>query len=150
MGDRYRRFGSWQTGMLVFIRFLGWISLVLLIINSMLYVIRGIYFNWLETGSNTWHYFRQLNRDFERLHGWTGLLLVFTGLAHGWLALGGRLYYHTGLLVWLSVLVLCGTFIAGRLIPYLKIRRRWLIFHRYTFLAQLVFLVVHLISPGFI
>lgn len=129
---------------------LGWINLGLLIINLLFYISKRTYIYWLETGSKSWRYFRQLTRGLERIHKRAGFLLIVIGFIHGYLKLGYRFYFHTGFLVWLSVVLLMLTYLLGRWIPALRRRNRWLWLHKYILPALFVFLIVHFINPWFI
>lgn len=129
---------------------LGWINLGFLIVGFIFFVSERIYVYWLETGSDSWKYFRRLTRDLERTHKIAGSVLIVSGFMHGFLELGYRFYFHTGFLVWFSSVLLLLTYLLGRWIPFLRRRNRWLLLHKYILPALIVFLIVHLINPWFI
>jgi len=82
---------------------------------------------------------------FSKIHRLTGLLLILLGLLHGYLALGSRIAWHTGTLLWISILVIFGLFLLGKA----KILKRWVNWHRIADLCFWGLLLLHLLNPWF-
>ena len=84
-------------------RLLGWVSVALAVIASSPYWLRKL---------NSWTFKTKDKRFFRLLkflrpvHKIAGIALAVISLYHGYLALGGRLRLHTGLLVYLCFLLI--------------------------------------------
>lgn len=121
-------------------RLLGWVSVVLAVIASSPYWLRKL---------NSWTFKTKDKRFFRLLkflrpvHKIAGIALAVISLYHGYLALGGRLRLHTGLLVYLSFLL---TAILGAL-HYFKKNKHVFKSHKIVALISFAFFLLHLISP---
>jgi len=80
---------------------------------------------------------------FSKIHRLTGLLLIVFGLLHGYLALGNRIAWHTGMLLWISILVIFAIFLLGKA----KIIKAWVQWHRIADLCFWGLLLLHLLNP---
>lgn len=111
----------------------AWISVVLLFYNFSLFPMRRIFKN-----------FRTMKKFLQygsKIHRFTGFILMATGILHGYLALG-RITFHTGFILWLGIVLL---FVYYLLRKFLK--KRWVIFHRYTDFVVIVLFFIHFFVP---
>ncbi|MDD4080814.1 MAG: hypothetical protein PHP02_05315 [Eubacteriales bacterium] len=121
-------------------RVLGWISVALAVIASSPYWLRAL---------NKWTFktrdkrFLNLIKHLRPIHKAAGILLAATALVHGWMALGGRITLHTGLLVYLGFLL---TVILGIAFFYAKDRRAFK-GHKVMALAGFLLFLLHLVRP---
>lgn len=123
-------------------RILGWINVGLLLFNLFPFFVRIIYYRMKK--SPVLSYLMKIARLFRRYHKLSGLTLVVLGIIHGYLALGGYLYFHTGMLLWILIVSMFVLYLLGRL-PFF--RRSWLFLHRYLGVSLLAFFLLHLIKP---
>jgi len=91
--------------------FLGWINVFLVSINTLLYLTRLIYKKiGLKKTTEFWITYKKMMAVLKKVHIFSGLAVIILGLVHGVMMLGGSLYMHTGLLVWINMLFLFGIF----------------------------------------
>ncbi len=111
----------------------AWISAVLLFYNFSLFPLRRLF----RKNKNAAKFLRY----GSIVHRYTGIALLITAITHGYLALGG-LYWHTGLLLWLGVVVLFAYYLLRKIM-----RRRWLLLHRYTDFVVIGLFFLHFFFP---
>ncbi|PLV56024.1 hypothetical protein [Thermotoga sp. SG1] len=123
-------------------RVLGWINVGLLIFNLFPFFVRVIY--KLKRESRLLFHMMNIAKYFRKYHKLSGLVLIVLGFVHGYLALGGYIYFHTGTLLWILITTMFLIYLLGKLRFF---RRHWIIFHRYLGVSLLVFLLLHLLTP---
>lgn len=111
----------------------AWISVVLMFYNFSLFPLRRLLKNVKPA--------RSFLRYMSKTHRFTGIGLVVTGITHGYLALGS-ITLHTGLVLWLGVVLLFMYYLFRKIL-----KKRWLIFHRYTDLLVIVLFFIHFFFP---
>ncbi len=91
--------------MYVWMKTLGWINFTLLVINTSLFLTRWFYRTFNKRLERfPWEGFKKLMVMLAAVHPWTGTILLFTALYHGYLATGGFVLY-SGSLVFIGVVV---------------------------------------------
>ena len=126
--------------------FLGWINVFLVIINTLLYLTRLIYKKiGFKKTTEFWITYKKMMAVLKKVHIFSGLTVIILGLAHGVMMLGGSLYMHTGLLVWINMLFLFGIFALSKLSKTLK--KIWILPHRLLAITLWGLLILHLIKP---
>ncbi|HQH33342.1 MAG TPA: hypothetical protein PLA84_07415, partial [Petrotogaceae bacterium] len=109
--------------------FLGWINVFLVSINTLLYLTRLIYKKiGLKKTTEFWITYKKMMAVLKKVHIFSGLAVIILGLVHGVMMLGGSLYMHTGLLVWINMLFLFGIFALSKLSKTFK--KIWILPHR--------------------
>lgn len=132
--------------------FLGWLTVILAAWNLTLFVVRRVWKIWRKRQTTkekktppAW--LKYWLKAMQHTHPITGMLMLATGLAHGYLALGQQIMMHTGLLVWLGVIALFGIRIVGIMI---KSFRRWRMVHTALDFVFWGLLILHLTNPWLI
>lgn len=121
-------------------KLLGWVSVALAVVASSPY--------WLRT-LNNWTFktrdkrFFALLKFLRKLHKVLGLLLAAVALYHGFMALGGRIRLHTGLLAYAAFLL---TALLGIWHHFRKNKTVFKV-HKATALAGFLFFALHLLEP---
>ena len=121
-------------------RVLGWISIVLVVIASSPYWLRKL---------NSWTFktkdkrFIKLLKVLRPVHKAAGIALAAIALYHGWLALGGQIKLHTGLLVYLSFLLTA----ALGAVHFFKKDKRVFKGHKAMVVISFALFLLHLIAP---
>lgn len=126
--------------------FLGWLNVSLVIINTMLYLTRLIYKKIVSKKNNGfWITYKMMMAVLKKVHIFSGAAVIILGLVHGLMMLGGSLYIHTGLLVWINILFLFGIFALSKLSKTFK--KIWILPHRLLAITLWGLLILHLIKP---
>ncbi len=126
--------------------FLGWINVFLVSINTLLYLTRLIYKKiGLKKTTEFWITYKKMMAVLKKVHIFSGLTVIILGLVHGVMMLGGSLYMHTGLLVWINMLFLFGIFALSKLSKTFK--KIWILPHRLLAMTLWGLLILHLIKP---
>ena len=126
--------------------FLGWINVFLVSINTLLYLTRLIYKKiGLKKTTEFWITYKKMMAVLKKVHIFSGLAVIILGLVHGVMMLGGSLYMHTGLLVWINMLFLFGIFALSKLSKTFK--KIWILPHRLLAMTLWGLLILHLIKP---
>ena len=125
--------------------FLGWINVFLVSINTLLYLTRLIYKKiGLKKTTEFWITYKKMMAVLKKVHIFSGLAVIILGLVHGVMMLGGSLYMHTGLLVWINMLFLFGIFVLSKLSKTFK--KIWILPHRLLAMTLWGLLILHLIK----
>ncbi|HOT31977.1 MAG TPA: hypothetical protein PLM73_06370 [Petrotogaceae bacterium] len=125
--------------------FLGWINVFLVSINTLLYLTRLIYKKiGLKKTTEFWITYKKMMAVLKKVHIFSGLAVIILGLVHGVMMLGGSLYMHTGLLVWINMLFLFGIFALSKLSKTFK--KIWILPHRLLAMTLWGLLILHLIK----
>jgi len=111
----------------------AWISVILLFYNFSLFPLRRILKRY--KGAQKFLAFG------SKLHRFTGFALLTTGALHGYLALG-RIALHTGWLLWTGVLLLFVYYLLRK-----QLKKRWILFHRFTDFLVVGWFFVHFFYP---
>lgn len=119
------------------VRFLGWFNFTLIIFNFSLFFARRFNKHLLTNRS---FFMRDVSRFLSSLHPITGIVVVITGIIHGYLALGS-IRLHSGLILWLTIVI---TGILAGWGKKLRIRY-WVARHRLASLLIIVSLILHLV-----
>jgi len=126
--------------------FLGWINVFLVSINTLLYLTRLIYKKiGFKKTTEFWITYKKMMAVLKKVHIFSGLAVIILGLVHGVMMLGGSLYMHTGLLVWINMLFLFGIFVLSKLSKTFK--KIWILPHRLLAMTLWGLLILHLIKP---
>lgn len=126
--------------------FLGWINVFLVSINTLLYLTRLIYKKiGFKKTTEFWTSYKKMMAVLKKVHIFSGLTVIILGLVHGVMMLGGSLYMHTGLLVWINMLFLFGIFVLSKLSKTFK--KIWILPHRLLAMTLWGLLILHLIKP---
>ncbi len=122
-------------------RVLGIISALLLLFNISFFVMRRIYkYSKHKTEKGA-----KFLKVIKKVHIVTGITLVFTGLIHGLWALGWRLQFHTGTILWFTILLM---FIGYLFRPIIKKKgKKWTPIHRTMGFIALGLLALHYFFP---
>lgn len=112
---------------------LAWVSVVLLFYNFSLFPLRRLLKNVKSA--------RKYLSYGSKIHRFTGVALLMTGIIHGYLALG-TIRFHTGLLLWSGVVLLFAYYLLRKFL-----KKRWLILHRYTDFIVLGLFFIHFFFP---
>lgn len=121
-------------------KLLGWLSVALILIATAPYWLRKINQWTVKTKDKR---FLNLIKRLRPIHRIAGVLLAIIALAHGWMALSGRIALHTGLLLYLALLLTAGLGAAF----YFKKDRRAFKGHKVMALVSVLLLLLHLIKP---
>jgi hypothetical protein len=125
--------------------FLGWINVFLVSINTLLYLTRLIYKKiGFKKTTEFWITYKKMMAVLKKVHIFSGLAVIILGLVHGVMMLGGSLYMHTGLLVWINMLFLFGIFALSKLSKTFK--KIWILPHRLLAMTLWGLLILHLIK----
>lgn len=114
-------------------KILAWVSVVFLFYNFSLFPLHRLLKNA--------KFARKFLLYSSKIHRFTGFTLIITGISHGYLALG-TIKFHTGFVLWLGIVLLFSYYLLRKFL-----RRRWLIFHRYTDFAVIVMFFIHFFIP---
>lgn len=121
-------------------KLLGWINVVILGIIITPYLLKFLNKNFFKTRNK--NYFT-LVKVFRKLHKPLGLALMFFGIIHGYMALGGfRL--HTGSIFFISILItgaLGGAF-------YKTKKKEFFKWHKGMAFLSVVLFLLHLFAPS--
>ena len=119
---------------------LGWLNALLLILMILPFILvraNKMIFKGKNKG------LQSITKLLRKVHKQMGLVLVVTGITHGYLALGGFIL-HTGTLLYLSLIA---TGSMGFLF-YRKKKKILLQLHRYLAALVIALLALHLIFPS--
>jgi len=121
---------------------LGWINVFLLVFNVMLFFVRRFYKYTKNEKIKSDKNIMKIMKFMAKVHKYSGILLLILAPVHGYIALGYKIKWHTGFLLWLSIIF---TFLLYALKKVLK--SSWIKLHRITAIMIFVFLFIHLINP---
>ncbi|ACJ76400.1 hypothetical protein THA_1979 [Thermosipho africanus TCF52B] len=82
------------------IGFLGWLNVSLLVFNFISFPLRLLNQKLKNVKLAV------LIRFLKKYHKLTGLFLIISGFVHGFLALGYSFYFHTGSLLWWTIILM--------------------------------------------
>jgi hypothetical protein len=119
--------------------FLGFLTLFLLFLNVFLFFGKTINEYIFKGKSKLFKSFVQKSRNW---HMYFAALLIIVAMIHGYIALGGRLIFHSGYVLFLSI-VLAG--IGGISFKLLK-NKKILQTHKAFAVVSIVLLIWHIIS----
>lgn len=121
------------------VKILGWINVFILMLTSFVYSGRTIDKLIFQGKNQTFKNFIKLSSNW---HSYLAVLLITISALHGYLALGGMLYFHTGYLLSFTIIL---TGIIGILF---KLQKKKQLFKLHKILAVLIiiFLIWHIIS----
>ncbi|GAB6189033.1 hypothetical protein JCM30566_07720 [Marinitoga arctica] len=127
------------------VEFLGWLNVFFLSFNLSLFIIRRLYKYFIKNKkSQKAKFIVKLMFYLKKYHKLSGILLIIFGIIHGYLALNGNLYFHTGVILWLGIVLMFGLYFLSK-IEYFKFF--WIKLHRYVGLGLIILLLIHLINP---
>ncbi|MBM7559707.1 hypothetical protein [Marinitoga litoralis] len=127
------------------VEILGWINVFLLVFNLSLFISRRIYKNFIkDKKSKIAKYFVVVMNVLKKYHKLSGILLVINGIIHGYIALNKNLQLHTGLILWLSIVLMFSLYLLGRIELF---KKNWIKWHRYLGFILIILLLIHLINP---
>lgn len=106
---------------------LAWINFALLILASLLFLSRRLFKKLSNKKSPLGLFLRRIMPLLKAVHPLLGLSFIVIGFIHGYLALGG-IMFHSGLLVWLTALLM--GLIAGVGKTVKPLQKHWLKLHR--------------------
>lgn len=118
---------------------LGWINVFILFLTSFAYSGKKID-KFIFRGENKT--IKTLIKISRGWHVYLAILLITISVLHGYLALGGMIYFHTGYLLLLTI-TLTGTI--GILFKLLK-KKQLFKLHKISALILVVFIILHIIS----
>lgn len=126
---------------------LAWINVALMIIASLLFITRRIFKKLGDKKSPFALFLRRIMPLLQKIHPIIGLSFIVVSFIHGYLALG-LITLHTGLLVWLTALLMGTVATVGK---GLRINQKtWLKIHRPLALLLWALFFLHYFNPWLI
>ncbi len=130
----------------------AWLTVALAVWNFLLFLVRRVWKLWRKRQTATEkkiqpRWLKILLTVLQKSHPLTGLLMVVTGILHGYLALGQSLMMHTGLLLWIGIIALLSIRLMGLV---WKSFRKWRIIHIGLDFLFWGLLILHLTQPWLI
>lgn len=114
---------------------LGWLNLFLILLTSLIYPIKKVYFKNRKSG------LLKIFKVARQLHPLLGFIIVLIGLIHGCLALGS-IRLHTGYLILYTIIIMGCITTLGR--KGKTFNNTWLSLHRAFVPFLFLFIFVHL------
>ena len=122
--------------------FLGWVNVVLIVYLALFPIIIEINKRGFKGKNKN---FNKMLKYGRKIHPVAGILLIFSGVIHGYIMLGGSLIFHTGMLL---VFLLCVNAVTG--FVFRKKRNRGLaLFHRITGVLIVLSFLLHFFNPWY-
>jgi uncharacterized protein with FMN-binding domain len=119
----------------------AWISIILTVILSAIYVLRKLIGK--SKGKNA--YLLVLNKSLRKHHKLLGILLVVTGLIHGYFSSESILSFNLGTVAWILSILLGLNWMARKKLSKYK---GWIYYHRILTLVFILTIVLHVVQVG--
>lgn len=119
----------------------AWISMVLTFILSIIYILRKLIIK--SKGKNST--LITLNRSLRKHHKLIGILLVITGLIHGYFSSESILSFNFGTIAWVVSVLLGLNWMARKALSKYK---SWIYYHRILTAAFILTIVIHIVQVG--
>ncbi|WP_206075992.1 hypothetical protein [Marinitoga lauensis] len=124
---------------------LGWLNVFFLSFNLSLFVVRRIYRVFIRNKNyRIEKYFIGIIKILQRYHKLSGILLIITGIIHGYIELNGNLYLHTGIILWFGIILMFLVYLLRKIKLF---KKAWIKWHRYVGFILIILLLIHLIDP---
>jgi uncharacterized protein with FMN-binding domain len=120
---------------------LAWISVILAIFLSVIYILRIIG----RRPSKYKDFLNKLNKSMRKHHKKVGIALVVTGLVHGLFSSEAVLSFNLGTLSWIISILLGVNWMVRKWLSQFK---GWLYYHRVLTLAFMAIIIWHVIDVG--
>lgn len=121
---------------------LGWVSVVLVFLLSVIYILRVVNKQFFDNKQPT---LKKLNKGLRKPHILLGKLALLTAFIHGLTSTGEILSFNYGTYVFVFMLLLGVSFMLKK---QLKAYMGFMFYHRILTLITIVLLVIHLIDIG--
>ena len=122
-----------------------WINFTLLVINTSLFLTRWFYRTFNKRLERfPWKGFKKLMVVLAAVHPWTGSILLFTALYHGYLATGGFVLY-SGSLVFIGVFAQFIVYLLGKYVSAMK--KKWRPIHKGLMIVTWALFLFHIFAP---
>jgi|SRR6056297_2462387 len=122
---------------------LGWINVVLVTISLSYFFVKLFFKKYKFKTKESKIKFAQAIKKISKYHKINGVLILIVALIHAYLILGTVFYWHTGLVLFLAILLNLLIYLLGKI----KLLKKWLLFHKYTAILIFIFLIIHLTNP---
>lgn len=119
----------------------AWISILLTFILAIVYVLRKLIIK--SQGKNT--VLISINKKLRKHHKLVGILLVITGLIHGYYSSESIFSFNFGTIAWVVSVLLGLNWMARKALSKYK---GWIYYHRILTAAFLLTIVVHIVQVG--
>jgi uncharacterized protein with FMN-binding domain len=119
----------------------AWISILLTVVLSIIYVLRKI----IVKSKNKNAYLLTLNKSLRKYHKLLGILLVITGLIHGYFSSESILSLSLGTVAWIVSILLGLNWMARKKLSKYK---SWIYYHRILTLVFILTIVLHVVQVG--
>ncbi|KLO20998.1 hypothetical protein X275_10225 [Marinitoga sp. 1197] len=127
------------------VEFLGTLNIFFLVFNLSLFFVRRIYKYFItEKQSKIAKLILFIMKILKKYHKISGILLIVVGITHGYLALNGNLYLHTGLILWIGIIFMFLIYTLGKINIF---KNTWIKWHRYIGMFLIILLIIHLVDP---
>ena len=119
----------------------AWISVLLTIALSIIYILRKLIVQ--SKGKNI--YLISLNRKLRKHHKLIGIILVITGLVHGYFSSESILSLNLGTASWIISILLGLNWMAKKSLSKYK---GWIYYHRILTVAFILAIILHVVQVG--
>ncbi len=119
----------------------AWISVLLTIALSIIYILRKLIVQ--SKGKNI--YLISLNRKLRKHHKLIGIMLVITGLVHGYFSSESILSLNLGTASWIISILLGLNWMAKKSLSKYK---GWIYYHRILTVAFILAIILHVVQVG--
>lgn len=119
----------------------AWISVLLTVALSIIYILRKVI---VHTKSKN-IYFIKLNKGLRKHHKVMGILLVITGVIHGYFSSESILSINLGTIAWIVSILLGLNWMARKSLSKYK---SWIYYHRVLTAAFILTIILHVVQVG--
>jgi uncharacterized protein with FMN-binding domain len=119
----------------------AWISIILTVVLSVIYILRKV----IVKSKNKNAYLLALNKNLRKHHKLLGILLVITGLIHGYFSSESILSLNLGTVAWIVSILLGLNWMARKKLSKYK---GWIYYHRILTLVFILTIVLHVVQVG--
>lgn len=119
----------------------AWFSVLLTIVLSIIYILRKVIVK--SNGKNI--YLVSLNRILSKHHKILGIILVITGLIHGYFSSESIFSLNMGTVAWIISVLLGLNWMARKALSKYK---GWIYYHRVLTVAFILTIILHLVQVG--
>lgn len=119
----------------------AWISVLLTVALSIVYVLRKTIISLKVKNS----FLTKLNRSLRKYHKFIGILLIITGLVHGYFSSEKVLSFNLGTLAWLLCILLGLNWMMRKVLSKYK---GWIFYHRILTVGFLLTIMLHVVDVG--
>lgn len=130
----------------IFLNFgLAWISILLVLLTSIIYIMRVILKSRKSKHNNKSSLLKTINKKLRKHHKFIGIILIITGVLHGYFSSQEVLSSNLGTVSWVLSILLGLSFMFRKSFGKWK---GWMFYHRLLTVSFILMIVFHVVQVG--